>query len=241
MKKLVKVSIVIPAYNEQSYIENCLFSLLRSEQKTNIDYEVILVDNNSTDKTVEVAKKFKKGMNLKIVSEKKQGRGAARARGFEKAQGEIILSADADTSFYKGWIETLTSDIKDEVVATATSANIKDCSFLTNLSYNFMQSQAAYLYRIIFGYSWLVGFSFAILRSAYEKSGGFNPHLQAQEDIDLSLRVAKVGRIKFIDKPVIISGRRFKEGLLMGIYEYIKTFSAAVFLKRKNVYLDNPR
>lgn len=240
-KNSIAVSIVIPAYNEEKYIENCLFSLLESEQKTHINYEVILVDNNSTDRTSEVAQKFAKGMNLRIITEKKQGRGVARSRGFEEAKGEIILSADADTIFYRGWVETLAGAIKDDVVAVTTSCQIVDGSTFTNWVFNFIQPKAMVLYRLVFGHFWLSGFSFGILKPVYEKAGGFDTSLQAQEDLDLSFRVAKLGKIKFINKPVIFSGRRFKNGLLAAFYEYISSFMTVIILKRKNAYLDNPR
>lgn len=242
MHKFPKVSIVIPAFNEEKYIENSLFSLLKSEQKTRIDYEVILVDNNSTDRTVQLARQFKKGMKLRIIREEIQGRGAARARGFKRAQGEIILSADADTIFYQGWIETLVSEIKGKVVAVTTSCKIVDCAPLTNMIFNFSQPVAMVCYRLAAGHYWFSGFGSAILKSVYEKAGGFNTALQAQEDLDLSFRVAKLGKIKFINKPVIFSGRRFKDGLMMGFYDYVKTFiEAFIFKDKQSIYLDNPR
>lgn len=237
----IQVSVVIPAYNEEKYIENTLFSLLKSEQKTNINYEVILVDNNCTDNTIKRALKFKKGMKLRIIHEKKQGRGAARARGFEQTKGEVILSADADTIFYTGWIEELVSQIKGEVVAVTSSCKATDSSFATNTLINFIQPKAMVLYKLIFGHFWLSGFSFGILKSVYQVAGGFDVNLPAQEDIDLGFRVAKLGKIKFINKPVVFSARRFKQGLLVGIYEYLKTFLEVVFLKQKNVYINNPR
>lgn len=236
-----KVSIVIPAYNEEKYIENSLFSLLESEQKTKISYEVILVDNNSSDQTVKLAQRFSKGMNLRIIKEDIQGRGIARARGFDEARGEIILSADADTIFYRGWIETLVFAVKGEVVAVTTSCKIADCSPFKNALFNFTQPKAAFLYRLFIGHYWLAGFSFGILKTIYQRSGRFNTSLQVQEDIDLSFRVAKLGKIRFINKPVIFSGRRFKDGLFAGLYEYIQTFIEAFILKKENVYLDNPR
>lgn len=236
-----QVSVVIPAYNEEKYIENSLVSLLQSEQKTHINYEVILVDNNSSDQTAKIAQKFSKGMNLRIIKENRQGRGVARARGFEEARGEIILSADADTIFYKGWIETLALAIKGNVVAATTSCKILDCSLLTNALFNFMQPKSAFLYRLFSGHYWLAGFSFGISKSVYKASGGFDIGLQAQEDLDLSFRVARLGKIKFINKPVIFSGRRFKKGLSAGLYEYVQTFIKAFVLNKKDIYLDNPR
>lgn len=237
----VEVSVVIPAFNEEKYIENTLFSLLKSEQKTSINYEVVLVDNNSSDKTIERALKFKKGMNLRIVHEKKQGRGPARARGFKEAKGAIILSADADTIFYKGWVEDLASQITGEVVATTSTCKIVDSSPVTNCLFNFFQPKVMVLYKLLAGHFWLSGFSFGILKSVYTQSGGFDVNLQAQEDMDLGFRVAKLGRIKCIKKAVVFSGRRFKDGLLIGLGEYFKTFIEAFVLKKKSVYLDNPR
>ncbi len=237
----IQVSVVIPAFNEEKYIGDTLNSLLKSEQQTHITYEVILVDNNSSDKTQEVAQKFATGMNLRIIKEFSQGRGAARSRGFLEAKGDIILSADADTIFHKNWIEELTRSIKGDVVAVSTSCKIVDSSSLNNAAFNFIQPILMILYRIFFGHFWLSGFSFGILKSVYEKSGGFDPSLQGQEDIDLSFRVAKLGKIKFINKPVIFSGRRFKKGILLGLLEYVKNFLEVFVLKKKNSILEDLR
>lgn len=234
-----QISIVIPAYNEEKSIKDCLNSVVN--QSTNLQYEVILIDNNSKDKTVEIAKTFQGKINLRIIEELRQGRGAARARGFDEAKGDIILSTDADTIVYKDWIDTLIKDIGGRVVATTTSCKIIDCSFLTNRVFNFLHPTMTLIYGYIFGSSWLFGFSFAILKSVYEKAGGFDTNLQAQEDFDLGYRVCKLGKIKFINKPVIFSGRRFKEGLLPGFYDYIHSFIQAFVFKNKNVYVDNPR
>lgn len=234
-----QVSTVIPAYNEEKYIGSCLKSLVK--QKTDLNYEVIVVDNNSDDETVKIAEGFKDKLNLTIVTEKKQGRGAARAKGFEKARGDVILSTDADAIVYPEWINTLVGGIRGEVVATTSSCQTLDLGFIKDAVFNFVQPTATILFRLFFGHYWLAGFSFAILRSAYQKSGGFNPNLQALEDTDLASRVAKLGKIKFINKPVIFSGRRFKKGVISGLFEYIKTFIFAYTLKREPVYMGNPR
>lgn len=236
----IQVSVVIPAFNEEKYIEDTLFSLLTSEQKTNLNYEVILVNNNSTDKTLELAEKFKQGMNLKIITETKQGRGAARARGFREAKGEFILSTDADINVYSGWIETLVGGLKNESVAVTTPCRVVDRSAFTNLIFNLSLPVSMFLYRILFGHFWLSGFSFGIKRSAYSAAGGFDPALHAQEDTDLSFKVAKVGKIKYLNKPIIVSGRRLKNGVLSAWLEYFTSY-INVFYKKQNGYLDNPR
>ena len=83
------ISVVVPAYNEEKQIEKCLDSLVN--QSTTQKFEVIIIDNNSNDKTAEIAKKYEKILNLKIFMQKIKGRGAARQKGFYQANGEIIL------------------------------------------------------------------------------------------------------------------------------------------------------
>lgn len=235
----VQVSVVIPAYNEAKCIKDTLHSLVN--QNTGFEYEVILVNNNSTDETYGIAKTFQDQMNLRIINEKRQGRGAARARGFNEAKGKIILSADADTIFYKDWVETLALEIKADVVGVTTSCQVVDLSGVSNWLFNLIQPASMVLYRIFLGHYWLSGFSCGILKSVYIKSGGFDESLQSQEDIALSFQVAKLGKIKYLNKPVIFSGRRFKKGIVIGFYDYIRSFTEAFVLKRKSVYLDNPR
>lgn len=235
----IDVSVVIPAYNEEKYIGSCLKSLVK--QKTDLNYEVIVVDNNSDDETVKIAESFKDKVNLRIVTEKRQGRGVARATGFSKAKGEIILSTDADAILPTDWIKTLTTDLGGTIIATTTSCKTVDLPPLQNFFFSIIQPSATILFRLFFGHYWLAGFSFAISKSVYIKSGGFNPNLQALEDADLASRVAKLGKIKFINKPVIFSGRRFKKGLISGLFEYIKTFIFAYTLKREPVFMGNPR
>ena len=227
----IDISVVVPAYNEEKYIGDCLKSLIN--QQTDKSYEVIVVDNNSQDDTAKVALGFKDKLNLRVILEKKQGRGAARARGFREALGDIILSTDADTILYPGWIKTLVSPIGGEIAATITSSKVNDLGFLKNTLFNLLQPFFTLLFMWVFGHYWLGGFSFAILKTAYKKSGGFNVNIGTYEDADLAFRVSKIGKIKFINKPVIFSGRRFKKSLLAGLYQYIHTFIQAFLLKKE--------
>ena len=232
-------SIVIPAFNEEKYIKNCLESI--SKLDTKLNYEVILVDNNSSDQTVSIAKSFQDILNIRIVKESRQSRGAARAKGFEEAKGEMVLSTDADTILYPDWLDILVGSINTQVLAATTSCKIEDLSPLKNLLLNFIHLTTTIIYGAIFGNSWLFGFSFAISKKVYLEIGGFETNLQAQEDFDLGYRVHKLGKIKFINKPVTFSGRRFKRGLLKGLYAYLRTFIQAFVFKKKNIYLNNPR
>ena len=105
--KHVFVSVVIPAYNEDMVIDMCLDSFVL--QKTKHKFEVIIVDNNSTDNTYNLVKSYENKLNLKVIKEEQKGRGVARNTGFAHATGDIILSTDADAIVPPHWIETLAS------------------------------------------------------------------------------------------------------------------------------------
>jgi glycosyltransferase involved in cell wall biosynthesis len=79
---MVKISVIIPAFNEEKFLGNCLFSLKEQNFK---DFGIIVVDNNSTDKTAEIAKKF----GAILVSEKNQGVAFARNRGVQRNKAKF--------------------------------------------------------------------------------------------------------------------------------------------------------
>lgn len=106
------VSIVVPVYNGERTIEKCIKSLLNIEYPKE-NYEIIIVDNNSTDTTVEIVKKYP----VKLLHEKKQSSYAARNFGVKNAKGEIVAFADADCIADKGWLRQLVKNFKDEAIA----------------------------------------------------------------------------------------------------------------------------
>lgn len=93
------LSIVIPAYNEERYIGACLDSIASQTVKPD---EVIVVDNNSTDRTAEIARSYS---FASVFHEKQQGIVFARNRGFEAVTSEIIGRIDADVVLHKTWVE----------------------------------------------------------------------------------------------------------------------------------------
>ncbi len=235
------ICIIIPAYNEEKVIGACLDSL--TKQKTSRQFRVILVNNNSTDKTVEIAKQYQGKLDLMIVLQKQKGRGPARHLGFEMADTDIIVSSDADAVLPENWLERLTSKLEtSQSTAVTGTCKIVDCGNFRNAVFNYMQPLTMRFYRMLFGHYWLSGFSFAIKRDSYKKAGGFNQQLNGLEDIDLSFRVAKVGKITFIDDlPVIFSGRRFKQGLLHGTLQYIIQFIAYYVFKKSDFVFSDAR
>lgn len=240
--QLNMISIVIPAFNEEDNIIHCLNAFLK--QTTKRQFEIILVDNASTDRTFEIAKQFANKLNINVISDPIKGRGHARYTGFKNALGNIILSSDADTIVPDEWIEKLASALANnpEIIAVTTPCKIIDCDEKTNRIFNRFQPFVMRIFSFFFGYYWLNGFSFGIRKDAYIKSGGFDLNLNAQEDIDLSFRVSKIGKILFLPNiSVIFSGRRFKKGLIKGLWSYLSTFLNWYWGKKKNLQLDDVR
>lgn len=93
------LSIIIPAYNEQSRLPNTLEQVFHFLEKQSFKSEVIVVENGSTDKTFEVAQKFaERHKNLRVIHTEERGKGGAVQRGVREAGGEYVFICDADLS-----------------------------------------------------------------------------------------------------------------------------------------------
>ena len=236
------ISVIIIAYNEERSIGACLDAFL--QKQTDESYELILVDNASTDRTSMIVETYKNRLPLRILREERKGRGAARAAGFKAAQGEIILSSDGDSIVPPRWIENLASTLRNSsAIAVSGPCKVIDATPLTNALFNVIQPLSMHLYRLFVGHYWLTGSNFAIQRSAYEASGGFNPASPSSEDTELSFRVKRIGKIRYVSLAVISSGRRFKGGFfgfVKGLLAYPWTWIVR-FIFRKNVDLSDVR
>ncbi len=178
----MKVSVVIPSYNEEDVIGECLESLARQTYK---DMEVILVDDGSTDDTVKNAKL--QMPNAKLLRQEHKGAGAARNLGVSHSKGEILVFVDSDMVFDKNFIRDLIQPILEKkAIGTFSKEEYllnKDniwARFL-NLDRGFpsdrMHPQDYPDTQKVFR---------AILKSAFEKAGGFNPKAGYTDDQSLS-------------------------------------------------------
>lgn len=245
-----QASIIIPAYNEERLIRVILESVVG--QKTNRPFEVIVVDNASTDNTAAEARKFADRLNIRVITENRKGRGRARHTGFAAAKGEFLLSTDADAWLPPDWLEVAVTylenapqDVPKPIVAVTAPSYIDDAAEFTNRFINWLQPFSMHLYRSIYGHYWMSGFSSGVRRSAYEKTPGFDPDLNTYEDVDVAVKVAKVGRILYVPEMKIkFSGRRFwggPIGLIRGVLEYLLPFFAWKYLHKKSVDLSDIR
>jgi glycosyltransferase involved in cell wall biosynthesis len=217
----LRFSIVIPAYNEEAFIGASLRSLLAQDFAD--PYEIIVVDNNSSDETARVAMAH----GAVVVREERQGVCWARQRGTEMAAGEIIVSADADTFYETGWLSRIDQEFRKDSGRVAVAGP-------------FLFADPPW-----WGPAWtsvLFGFVFVVSRLtrrvpyvpaanlAFRKKDwpGYNTYAtQGGDEVDLLRRMRARGRIAFIpDNPVLTSSRRQSKGLVYsaivtGLYYYL--------------------
>jgi glycosyltransferase involved in cell wall biosynthesis len=229
-KSKPKVSLIIPAYNEEKYIGECLEYVIKNSN--GFFHEIIVVDNASTDKTAEVAKKYP---GVKVVREDKKGLTKARQRGLIESTGEILANIDADTRLPAGWCEILSKEFEDEKIVTLSGRYIyydmhKFRQVFVWMYWHFMGVPSYWLT----GYM-LVGGNFAIRKDVLEKMGGFDTTIEFYgEDTNIARRASKFGKVKF--KPSFAmptSARRLhKQGVIEMAYIYVLNFLHEVVLHR---------
>lgn len=114
MIKQSTISVIIPAYNCEKYISECLFSL---EAQTYKNFEVIIVDDGSTDKTPDIVQSFHAHSDIPIrfYSQPNRGASAARNNGMEHARGDFIAFIDADDYVYSDYFEVLMSNFNESI------------------------------------------------------------------------------------------------------------------------------
>lgn len=107
----MKYSIIVPAYNTEKYIDKCLKSIFSNTYK---NFEVIIVNDGSTDKTEEIINKYiKKYDNIVYIKQKNMGLSLARNNGVKKATGDYLLFIDSDDYVEKKLLENINKDIDD--------------------------------------------------------------------------------------------------------------------------------
>ncbi|MDB5164415.1 MAG: hypothetical protein JWL89_41 [Candidatus Saccharibacteria bacterium] len=207
----MKVSIVIPVYNEAAQLGACLEAISR---QTVAPFEVIVVDNNSTDSTATVAQSYP---FVKLLSESRQGVLHARTTGFDAARGEIIARIDADSLLPSDWVASVQEVFQDTSVdavsgvalyynvAVAGLFNAIDLFFRRRLSWQLKD-------RV---YLW--GANMAMRRSAWQSvkpslcwRGGMH------EDYDLAIHLQEKGHGVTFDERLRaqVSSRRIDVGYI---------------------------
>jgi len=219
------VSVIIPAFNEEKYLDVCL-SFLKKQTYKNV--EIIVIDNNSTDKTAEIARKA----GVVLVSEMVQGMTYSRETGFKKAKGEIIARTDADTRPPNDWIEKIIEEFdKDrEIISVTGPANFYDLPNFISFLWHFTSLSVLIIDGLIMGHFPLNGPNFAVKKTAL---ADLHPHMdnkQVHEDMDLACHLAPKGKIGLMNVTMPCSARRLKRGFYSTLFEYTVRGFRTIFL-----------
>ncbi len=243
----MKISFVIPAYNEERYVGNCLESVLKEiknfrsadpSHQANFEFEIIVVSNASTDKTKEVAKNYP---GVIVVDEPKKGLTKARQAGLSRSTGELIANIDADTILPKRWLRKVVEEFSKnpDLICLSGPHDYYDLSplsrFLTKIFYGF-GFMIYFVNKYILKIGSLVqGGNFIVKRSALEKIGGFDTSIDFYgEDTDIARRLYPIGDVKFtFSLPIYISGRRLLgEGALKTGFKYAINYFWVSYFKK---------
>ncbi|HUC88696.1 MAG TPA: glycosyltransferase family A protein [Candidatus Paceibacterota bacterium] len=222
----MKISLIIPAYNEEKYISACLESVAKNGAGL---FEIMVVDNGSTDATLDAVRLFP---NVRVVKEASKGVTKARERGFIESKGDIVAFIDADTKLPAGWVD-LISDIfskNPKVVCLSGPYIYEDVSLIARFSVRLYYLLARPIYHLL-GYMATSG-NLAARKSALIEINGFDTSIDFYgDDTSIAKQLHKVGKVLFLKKFCVhTSPRRFnKEGTLRTGYRYFINFFSIVF------------
>ncbi|GMQ78507.1 MAG: hypothetical protein BMS9Abin02_1023 [Anaerolineae bacterium] len=182
------VSIIVPAYNSEATIERCLRAL-QNQTYPHDRYEIIVVDDASTDKTTEIASKA----GVIVAAEGKLGKSGVRNLGARRATGEIILFTDSDCEPIPSWIELMVAPFIDRDIAGVKGAYWSQQS---NLVARFTQIEVEERYRRMAqqeSINFIDTYAAGYRREIFLANNGFDETLSEDEDQDLSFRLARQG------------------------------------------------
>lgn len=213
----MKLSIVIPAYNEEAYIKKCLESIATEQSHYDFDVEIIVVNNASVDRTGEVARSFS---FVHVVDEPRKGLVQARQTGYLASTGDLVANVDADTLIPAGWISRVFEEFSADpkLVALSGPYIYYDLSPVLNwfihLFYG-LGKMISFLNTLITKRSgtMLQGGNFILRRNVLEQAGGFDLRFDFYgEDTAIAKLMSNYGKVKFtFHLPMYTSGRRLRE------------------------------
>jgi len=206
----VFISVVVPAYNEEAVLEDCLRAL--REQDYPGPYEIIIADNASTDRTASVARRW----GARVVREPRRGIAHARQAGCAAARGVILAGTDADTVVPRHWLSSIARRFREHPDATVAAGYflLRDGPFLARALTRLGDAFSPVLARCMPSAWNFCGNNYAVRADAFRAVGGFNVALRYGEDVDLCLRLRRLGRVVYApEMRVVTSGRGYMRNL----------------------------
>ena len=203
-------SIIIPLYNKEQFIENTLKSVF---EQTFQNFEILIINDGSTDRSVKVIEKFQ-DKRIRLIHQTNQGASAARNRGIEAAQADYICFLDADDYWYHNHLEVLHNLIYDfpkgGLYCNRYSIKVSHTKIIKLTFDNIDEIYNGYVedyYLSSLKNRIASSSSIAIRKSVFEKVGLFDKNISSGQDIDMWIRIVN-------NYPVVISNK------ITAVYNY---------------------
>ena len=243
----MRISFVIPAYNEENYLPACLESILAQTSMVPHLSEIIVVNNASSDRTREIALSYP---GVTLVDEPRKGLTYARQAGFCASSGDLIANVDSDSRLTPDWLETVLAAFDEDhsLVALSGPVVFYDLPPRQRLSVQIFYLLAYFVYfvnrYIVRAGSMVQGGNFILSSKALKSIGGFNLSIPFYgEDTDIARRMNRVGKVQFtLRLKMFSSARRLKnEGMMRIALRYTINYLWTTFRKRPftEEYLDH--
>ncbi|WP_319525801.1 glycosyltransferase [uncultured Desulfosarcina sp.] len=203
---MVQLSIIIPARNEEKFIPLCIAGI-RNSINSEI-YEIILVDNGSTDNTLCVAKK----LGCRTIYNSKEGPAATRNAGASIAKGNYIAFIDADCVIPKNWFFYALEHFRNKAVAVGfkISPDFKNSTWVERASFDLNQRRGIEVSKNVINVRWLGTSNLILEKKLFDKIGGFNEKLITCEDYDLCQRIGDYGKLILDAREYVVHMREDK-------------------------------
>jgi glycosyltransferase involved in cell wall biosynthesis len=198
------ISFIIPCYNEEKNILKCILSIKEQAKDIPGNYEIIVVDNNSTDNTAEIAR----SENVIVVKEHQKGVVFARQKGLETSRYQLIANIDADSKLGPNWVKNALEEINHNGVVVVTGPLIySDGSFILRTIVRFYYYTAMFANKYIGVF--LQGGNCIIKKMYLDSIRGYDTSVKFYgEDTMTAKRLKKFGKIKFSLKLNLYSSAR---------------------------------
>lgn len=234
----MKFSVIIPLYNKQHYIQNTIKSALNQHYP---EFEVIVVDDGSTDDSLKVACSISSD-KLRIICQKNQGVSVARNTGIKAANGEYIAFLDADDEWTPNYLETISRLIEKYpgkgFYVTAYTVNMGDG--INKYSSQLTSTEGvveSYWTTLSQRYDFVWTSATVISRQLVLEAGGFLPGEKNGQDLDLWVRVAKINpQIAYSSTYCATYNRKAESN----VRSRVKILHAKAFIRDLEEAMDNP-
>jgi len=207
------VAVVIPSYNCAHYLAEAVDSVLAQTYR---DFEVIVIDDGSTDNTAEVAARF--GSRIRCIHQENRGLPAARNRGIRESQSPYIAFLDADDAWFPEklaeQIPAFSADPEVGLVYSDLQVLYDDGQLAPSFLGTRPLAASGYVFDRILRSGFIIPSSVVVRRAAIDNVGLFDESMRSHEDVELWSRICHRWKVQLVSKPLVT--RRQRVGSLTG-------------------------